>query len=908
MFRIKNTNNTVASTFTVDIASSDAKYKNYELTVLPENNFTVVSGSQIQTIDLYLEDNSTDKPVSGELVNLEFFNGKEGSVNLFSASTDSKGHVAFNYTAPDDISDVNGTEFSLNFSLDKNTSIKASTKVIFDSSKTLKDYTGYTLSLVDANRTITEGSQTEVFDLFLKNTNNEPAEGDTITVDFFDGNKGTLNAFEGTTDSNGHVAFNYTAPDNPIDTNITFRIKNTTISTQAILKVDSALNDKPKIRVDAEDSTITLTEDSQNVSVKILAFNSNNEVFDSGSIVVRYPQFAVDGNASIGKFVEKEVEISNGEAVFAFNGPSVLEAINSLNFTFVYKENVDVNTTLTVKYEPETIDIVLPETTKEITVNNQPLNIEVKAFDSKNNPYNSGVIKIKYPDDVKDGRDIGSFKSSEVSLVDGKAVFEYTAPSNLDDNTSDIVFKFYHDSDPSKADDNNFTITINPEANQTILTNYNLTSSITESDVTMDLNGSKLVAFYVKDADGNLVPDENMTSIKVTSKNVALGTLEDTKGNKGNELTINNKNSVSINVRSKKLSGLLPLEVEAKFKDANGEEQNLTKTFNLVVLSGPPSAISISYVGTKEDKENAKYIQTMVVTVTDKYNNLVDSNPAVSMGVLAGYAQDSSGKANNSAGYLYFRSRDNAHNGSINASNNKFTAQDEVFENVDQTNQYLTIFGDGYVYDVSGKWDIQVDTNKTLDLVDDYNGSDTDKLGFAVGNNFRQDMCEDGVGWVANVYPTDKGNYSISDNGSMKIDIEYDYYLTGKDVVLWVNLVGSHDGNITRIGEAKKITLRGNGLTSETYSFSKGFQGEVKLHIMVSDTEYLKNSNFGYSVKVDSDDANWTVIDDSMEHNITYCYGDQNQTGESYVDINFTSPTPKAGTVSLQNLIIGNEF
>jgi hypothetical protein len=55
-------------------------------------------------------------------------------------------------------------------------------------------------------------------------------------------------------------------------------------------------------------------------------------------------------------------------------------------------------------------------------------------------------------------------------------------------------------------------------------------------------------------------------------------------------------------------------------------------------------------------------------------------------------------------------------------------------------------------------------------------------------------------------------------------------------------------------------------------------------------------------------DANWTISDDSMNHNITYCYGTGNQNGRSFVDVNFTSETPNSGTVSLQNLIIGNEF
>lgn len=123
-----------------------------------------------------------------------------------------------------------------------------------------------------------------------------------------------------------------------------------------------------------------------------------------------------------------------------------------------------------------------------------------------------------------------------------------------------------------------------------------------------------------------------------------------------------------------------------------------------------------------------------------------------------------------------------------------------------------------------------------------------------------------------------------------------------------MNLTGAqhNDESSVRIGEAKKITLRGMGLTSETYAFSAGFKGVVRLHAtLTGTTEFLKNANFGYSVLVESDDANWSVIDDSMAHGITYCSG---QVGYSYVDINFTDPTPNAGTVTLVNVLPSNEF
>jgi hypothetical protein len=172
-------------------------------------------------------------------------------------------------------------------------------------------------------------------------------------------------------------------------------------------------------------------------------------------------------------------------------------------------------------------------------------------------------------------------------------------------------------------------------------------------------------------------------------------------------------------------------------------------------------------------------------------------------------------------------------------------------------------------------------------------------------------MCADGVEWVGNVYP-ESGNYIIDDTGSMRLNVEYDYYMVGKAVMLWVNLVGQQNSNNTtvRIGESKKVTLRGQGLVGDTYSFSAGFEGVVRLYVNIKNTvEFLKNGYFGYVVTVQSDDANWTNLGSSTENNgITYCYGDDNQSGAVYVDVNFTSETENEGTVSLTNVLVGSEF
>lgn len=278
------------------------------------------------------------------------------------------------------------------------------------------------------------------------------------------------------------------------------------------------------------------------------------------------------------------------------------------------------------------------------------------------------------------------------------------------------------------------------------------------------------------------------------------------------------------------------------------------------------------------------------------------------MGMMAGYAQ-SSAPTGNIANNLFFLP--SVGNGTLSSVNNNFVTVASAFGNMSQGNEYLVTFGNGYTYNASGKWDIATINSTALGLTDEYKGENTSGLGFAVGSNYRQDACAEGVEWVGNVYPAEQNSYTVNSTGSMVINVEYDYYLTAKDVMLWVNLTGiqQSDKSMVRIGEAKKITLRGSGLTSETYAFSAGFSGVVRLHVTLNGTtELLRNANFGYSVVVTSDGAKWSVSDDSMAHGITYCYGANNQNGVSYVDINFSSPTPLSGTVGLVNVLSATEF
>jgi hypothetical protein len=559
---------------------------------------------------------------------------------------------------------------------------------------------------------------------------------------------------------------------------------------------------------------------------------------------------------------------------------------------------VDTNNTISAN---STISVVLPISSTVLTTNSQVVSIKVRAFDNLNNPYSTGNIQLINSKEAQ-VRDVGTFDIYKAPLVNGVATFTYTGPANLKKDTSNIYFGFYYDSNASNV--KTYTMSIVPEVNQTILTSYEI-KSVNENNVTMGLNETKTIGYEVYDKTGNKVPDKDITSFIVTSLNSSLILLSSSTTTQQPSIESTN-NNITVNVSSNTLSGLVPIKVEAKFLDANGKEKSLTKVYSIVVHSGPINAISLAYAGTSNDTANAKFIENWVLTATDKYNNLVNTHPSIASGMLAGYATSSGTQTNplnQSTKYLYSIPNTPLGGGTINGSTGVFTANDSVFANVDFVHDYLVTFGNGYTYGVSGKWDITQNNNTTVNLVDNYEGSNISGLGFAVGNNYRQDRCLFGEEWIGNVYPKNN-DYILGTDGSKVLQISYDYYLVGKDVVLWANLTGSTQGKIKRIGEARKVTLRGLGLTGETYDFNKGYIGIAKLKIDIKDTiEPYKNARFDYTVKVSGNDVNWSVSSDSMDNGIASCVNG----GVAYVDVNITGAA-NAGTVSFSRLIIKNEF
>ena len=540
----------------------------------------------------------------------------------------------------------------------------------------------------------------------------------------------------------------------------------------------------------------------------------------------------------------------------------------------------------------ELITTLLPVSNATLTTNEQSFSIVVKAIDSKNRPSSKGNIEIVFPNDVRTGRDIGSFDKFISPLnAQGEATFVYKGPANLDENTSNIVFGFFHDASPENV--SSYTMRIVPDVNQTVNTTYKITTGIT-NNVTMLPEDTKSVNYSIVNANGVAVADASVKSITVSTLNPRIGRLREGQTT-ANTIKFTN-NHISLSVISNTLSGIVPLSVNAIFNDANNVEQNLTKQFNIVVLSGPPSALSLNYSSTQaNDGSTASFTENWILKVTDKYNNVVNTNPSVSMGMIAGYAVASPGVGATANHYLYFEN-----GGTLSSTNNNFTAAN-VFANVNQATDTLVTFGDGYRYPASGKWDFNTNANTAvLDLVDRYEGNNTSGLGYAVGHNYRQDPA--GGEAIATIRPKDN-NFVLDSSGIMTLEVTYDYYLTGKDVVIWINMIGEDLKNrrTSKIGEAKKITLRANGLEDKVINTPPKIDGTTgRVYMKIKNTkEWYKDANFGCDIK---------FSDKLQLHGYTTSNGTLN--GTAYIDFNVTdlSADGTAGTITLTGCAVSQEF
>ncbi len=551
----------------------------------------------------------------------------------------------------------------------------------------------------------------------------------------------------------------------------------------------------------------------------------------------------------------------------------------------------DINTTLPIAIVPTTQKTVV------LTNNGQNFDIAIKVF-KDTAPYTQGKVKVELPNEVLEGVDVGLFSSYTVDVNDqGIALFHYSGPSNLqaliDTNHLGSVFKFYHIENSAPESRQPMNIVYQPGDNYVPI-DYRMVVSTQNNDFSMgipELTKAFNVVLQKSDGSDLEASDATITKITVQTENASVAQLYDTTTNTlVDSMTLQNIKSSPFFVKSKKLSGIVPIRAKIEFNDANGDAKVLETIINVRVMSGPPSAISISYVSTEQDTGRAKYIEKFAISATDEYGNNVNTRPYISLGAIAGYAVDgreASDTETSTTKRLFYGRNDIANgwaNGSLDNQSDsdphtthfEATVRPDVFKYVNAegpNTDKLVIFGAGKNYEAMGKWDFTAISDTVLDLEDDYYGSDRSDLSYAIGHNYYQDQCrQDGREWTGNAA---SDTYQLDDQGTVVVEYKYDYHLSGKDVMVWVNLDGIQPdtGAKTRIGEAVKHTLRTTGLKSvpELYTLDKNVTTLKTFEIHHENApEWYRNAHFGWASSAGSN-CGVEFISSSNQYNARTC-------------------------------------
>jgi len=762
---------------------------------------------------------------------------------------------------------------------------------------------------------------------------------------------GTFASMSATTDDKGYFTFEYTSPSDlsAINGNIIkfesvlyYEETNTTFKelTQDFLVtfktdantttggvIDNNVSDQESYSFINATTPLEIVEAETSYNIKVQLIANGFAVTDE---IVTLKAFA-NPNDQYGTFGAISTQTDAlGYATFKYTSPKDMELVDGklLNLTAVY---VDGNLTqdFQLKFDKkeavvvsEKPFVVIPNSSKniELTNNSQQAVIAIKVYAGEtNSPYSQGNVLVVLPAKIVNGVDIGSFEAYSVPVVNGEATFRYTGPQNLqaliDSGDSSSVFKFYHDADP--ANKKEMSVTYKPTSDYVPI-NYTMEISSEDNKFTMGIpNQEKSFSIVVKDDAGNDVAKASMTSFEITIQNIFVGKLI-SNGQEYSTLTLENENPITFNVKTNTKSGLIPLRVVATFVDANGVTRRLEQTVNVTVYSGPPTAMSISYVGVEHDEARGKYIERYAVSATDAYNNKVNTSPGVATGAIVGYAVDGSAPSaveTASTKRLYIAKND-TQKGTINPLGGGLATfsvpvdGQNRFQYIDESNDKLVLFGEGYAYEALGKWDFSRLSNEVLELQDTYLGVKRSELFYAVGHNYRQDPCRSDGSEYIGYAQVDSNGSMLDSEGTAIVTFGYDYHLTGKDIMLWVNLTGyqADTDQTTRIGEAKKVTLRGNGLYSEPsdgYTVSKGETANVGFSIWHEKVpEFYRNAHFGWGIEPGSTCA-YEIIETSNNYDARACIAEY---GAAFISFKLTAPADKDCTFNITRINVSTEF
>jgi len=534
----------------------------------------------------------------------------------------------------------------------------------------------------------------------------------------------------------------------------------------------------------------------------------NNSFYTSAVFSNIVPSLDSGSECNITGFSIPKTDIKSGEEVpFVITTNNECRNINTLKFTATetasYIDTATRHVQSTTSFEKD-INISSIVTDDKAEVNYlvvSPSNIQVIkglkdkitiiALDKNSNPVPSSKIKISVPVN-KDGEIFGSFDNYEVTTKDnGQAMVIYTAPTNageIDDNVS-VRFSV-----------------VNSLVSDSINLIFSKGNSSTDYDIEVnapdfievDSSGNLLVNIVEAKSLGKQIEDKNVIEVNVTSLVNGFISFE---GNGSEGYQYNSASYKNIKIFSGKKSGIDVIRVSACVSDGDGNI-TITKDIPVTISSGPISAMSINYVDSSYDSENALFVDNYSIHAVDRFGNPANAGSKLYVGVVNDVKIDGNGNElylENNGAIRYDSVRELTEFKLLN-SNYKFDTVKEG-DNVvilASKNRHDPAYLGGWIVE-------EVVNDSTIRFSSKYLGEIANNLKFVLGNEYRYDSCEDTVR-VADFDSSDK-TYVTDEGGNAKLKLRYDSYLIGKDVYIYANSYSDK-----RVGIALKRKLWGTGI------------------------------------------------------------------------------------------------
>ncbi|UFH58856.1 hypothetical protein [Sulfurovum mangrovi] len=340
-FEVKAGTPALTKDVTVDFNGSttvgiDVNTTGYELVAVP-GSMNILEAGESRTLAVYLSNMVTQSPVPNQTIKALWFDPNSGTLNSYFATTNSNGQAVFNYTAPLNLGGL--SDFNITFEvLDGTPTLDTNMTVYFGtSSGTTVDTTDMQLWVVPDEFNITEVGQSRAIDLYLEeNSTHIPLEGTEIAAEFFDPANGTLNTYIGTTDTNGHVTFNYTAPETLPSGSliITFKV----LHGQPDLSVSTTVNFIGGQTIDTTNMNLYVTLPSIDANATVPEATEDIDIWVENSVTntplegIEVRAIFFDPNyGSLDKYTD-QTDV-NGHIVFTYMGPEANPG-SDLNISF----------------------------------------------------------------------------------------------------------------------------------------------------------------------------------------------------------------------------------------------------------------------------------------------------------------------------------------------------------------------------------------------------------------------------------------------------------------------------------------------------------------------------------------------------------------------------------------------